>query len=105
MFSAGVGRTGTYLAVEHLLQQAAAEDRVDVVGCIDNMRQQRVNMVQSLVGDIIIYYLTFNKQCIELTLHHFQKDRKIGAAEAKSPLIVMISLLWWPFLHDKTLLG
>ncbi|XP_046583628.1 receptor-type tyrosine-protein phosphatase alpha-like [Haliotis rubra] len=45
--SAGIGRTGTYIAIESLLDQAAAEDAVDVVSFVSNMRGQRKGMIQT----------------------------------------------------------
>ncbi|ESO87548.1 hypothetical protein LOTGIDRAFT_127740 [Lottia gigantea] len=47
--SAGIGRTGTYLALDYLIQQAQAENSVDIFSCVSQMRQERVNMVQTLV--------------------------------------------------------
>lgn len=49
--SAGIGRTGTYIAIESLLDQARAEDTVDVVRFISSMRGQRRNMIQTSVSD------------------------------------------------------
>ena len=49
-FSAGIGRTGTFLAVDYLLEQAKAEGVVDVVKYTDLMRSNRMNMIQTPVS-------------------------------------------------------
>ena len=49
-FSAGVGRTGTYIAIDYLIQQARAEGNIDVMTLVHQMRTQRVNMVQTRVS-------------------------------------------------------
>ncbi len=48
--SAGVGRTGTLIALDFLLEQAGCEKIVDIYNCVYNMRKNRVNMIQTLVG-------------------------------------------------------
>lgn len=48
--SAGVGRTGTYIAVDVNLEQAKHEGIIDVHNFVQLMRTQRVNMVQTLVS-------------------------------------------------------
>ena len=47
--SAGVGRTGTFIALDHLLKQAKAEGVVDVLYCVRQMRQARYSMIQTQV--------------------------------------------------------
>lgn len=51
--SAGVGRTGTLVALDCLLQQLSAESQVAVFNTVCDLRRQRNFLVQSLV----IYFL------------------------------------------------
>ena len=48
--SAGVGRTGTYIALDYLLDQAAGENVVDMFECTKEMRARRPCMIQTEVG-------------------------------------------------------
>ncbi|XP_046341885.2 receptor-type tyrosine-protein phosphatase epsilon-like isoform X2 [Haliotis rufescens] len=45
--SAGIGRTGTYIAVDSLIDQARGEGVVDVFGYVSALRGQRKNMIQT----------------------------------------------------------
>ena len=69
-FSAGVGRTGTLIAIDIILEMAEKEKLVDVSGVIVKMRQQRMKMVQTAVS--IFYavpaYLAVRS---ELEFHNF----------------------------------
>ena len=47
--SAGVGRTGTFIAIDLALEQAKKERVIDIAGIVNRIRQQRMQMVQTLV--------------------------------------------------------
>ena len=55
-FSAGIGRTGTFIVTDYLIRQAKAESHLDVFRTVTDMRYQRANFVQTDVsrnGDLI----------------------------------------------------
>ena len=41
--SAGVGRSGTFIALDRILQQIKRSDIVDIFGIVYNMRKERVS--------------------------------------------------------------
>ncbi|XP_075065625.1 receptor-type tyrosine-protein phosphatase beta isoform X2 [Mixophyes fleayi] len=45
--SAGVGRTGTFIALDRILQQVDTKDSVDIYGAVHDLRLHRVHMVQT----------------------------------------------------------
>ncbi|XP_029398078.1 receptor-type tyrosine-protein phosphatase beta isoform X2 [Mus pahari] len=45
--SAGVGRTGTFVALDRILQQLDSKDSVDIYGAVHDLRLHRVHMVQT----------------------------------------------------------
>ena len=46
-----MGRTGSFIAIDIILEQAEKEKRVDVSGVINKMRHQRMKMVQTPVSN------------------------------------------------------
>ncbi|XP_052762045.1 tyrosine-protein phosphatase non-receptor type 7-like [Mya arenaria] len=46
--SAGVGRTGTYIALDILTKEGESEGSIHIPGCVINMRLDRANMIQTM---------------------------------------------------------
>ena len=53
MYSAGVGRTGTFIALDVLIQQLQ-QDEIDVFNVVYQMRMSRVLMVQTEVYQLFM---------------------------------------------------
>ena len=64
--SAGVGRTGTFIAIDIILEQVEKEKRVDVSGVVNKMRHQRMKMVQTAVSNnyVLVFYALSKLVCI-----------------------------------------
>ena len=59
-FSAGVGRTGTFMAIDMALQQAEKEGIIDIIGIINKMRHKRMKMIQTVVSYSLWSSLLYN---------------------------------------------
>ena len=62
--SAGVGRTGTFILLDSMLERTKAEKTVNVYEFLMGLRQKRVLMVQTLVQ----YNTTYNMICVHVVL-------------------------------------
>ncbi|KAM9807812.1 phosphatidylinositol phosphatase PTPRQ [Neosynchiropus ocellatus] len=56
--SAGVGRTGVFIALDHLIQHIRDHDFVDVYGLVAELRSERMCMVQNLAQYIFLHQST-----------------------------------------------
>ena len=55
--TAGVGRTGTFIALDTLLDRMRSETFISVFEVVKDMRKRRVFMVQTLVGCVSLFFL------------------------------------------------
>lgn len=49
--SAGIGRTGTFIALDYLLKEVMTKDSIDVINCVSKLRQQRAFSIQTDVRE------------------------------------------------------
>ncbi|XP_064588921.1 receptor-type tyrosine-protein phosphatase V-like isoform X2 [Zonotrichia leucophrys gambelii] len=59
--SAGVGRTGTFIALDRLLQQMRQEKVVDIFGVVYSLRMNRYQMIQTLSQYIFLHSCILDK--------------------------------------------
>uniref|UniRef100_A0A8C5X9P4 protein-tyrosine-phosphatase n=1 Tax=Malurus cyaneus samueli TaxID=2593467 RepID=A0A8C5X9P4_9PASS len=80
--SAGVGRTGTYIGIDAMLEGLDAEGRVDVYGYIVKLRRQRCLMVQVesqyiLIHQALVEYNQYGETEVSLSeLHSYLNSLK-----------------------------
>ncbi|XP_062621601.1 uncharacterized protein LOC134283159 [Saccostrea cucullata] len=53
--SAGIGRTGTFIALDYLLEEGAAEQTIDVKGYVASLRHQRGKSIQTCEQYIFLH--------------------------------------------------
>ncbi|XP_078320058.1 uncharacterized protein LOC111119719 isoform X6 [Crassostrea virginica] len=53
--SAGIGRTGTYIALDYLINQGQREKSVDMISCVTKLRNQRAHLVQTVEQYIYLH--------------------------------------------------
>ncbi|CAL8324769.1 unnamed protein product [Gadus morhua 'NCC'] len=58
--SAGVGRTGVFIALDHLIQHISDHDFVDVYGLVAELRSERMCMVQNLAQYMFLHQSTLS---------------------------------------------
>ncbi|XP_030061671.1 receptor-type tyrosine-protein phosphatase C isoform X2 [Microcaecilia unicolor] len=80
--SAGVGRTGTYIGIDAMMEGLEAEGRMDIYGYVVKLRRQRCLMVQVeaqyiLIHQALVEYNQFGETELNLSeLHEALKNMK-----------------------------
>uniref|UniRef100_A0A1X7U8I1 protein-tyrosine-phosphatase n=1 Tax=Amphimedon queenslandica TaxID=400682 RepID=A0A1X7U8I1_AMPQE len=84
--SAGVGRTGTFMAIDMGLQQAEKEGGIDIISIINRMRQQRMKMIQTahqyiFINDAVLEFV----MCGNTQIDSWQARSMIGKLSEQDP--------------------
>ncbi|XP_042901631.1 receptor-type tyrosine-protein phosphatase kappa [Parasteatoda tepidariorum] len=109
--SAGVGRSGTVMVLDSAIEMSVAEGKIDVLGILYRMRQQRMNIIQTVDQYIFVYkalveYHYGDKSCKpanEMVLY-FNKLRQVDAKTKKTGLDSQFEILRGldnPHFHHK----
>lgn len=70
--SAGIGRTGTFIALDYLLEEGAAEQMIDVKGYVTSLRHQRGKAIQTYVSLLSASLFNVNDSTYILKQFFFQ---------------------------------
>ncbi|XP_053556940.1 receptor-type tyrosine-protein phosphatase alpha [Bombina bombina] len=68
--SAGIGRTGTFIALDILLKMADSVKKVNVYDCVLQLRKKRVNMVQNKEQYVFLYDILLETLVCGMTSVH-----------------------------------
>ncbi|XP_060587158.1 receptor-type tyrosine-protein phosphatase T-like [Ruditapes philippinarum] len=98
--SAGVGRTGTFIALDFLTEQGKALGYIDVLGTISAFRSQRVCLVQTLDQYIFVHHALVESLMLPTSAlpaykfpEAFQELLQIDTKKKKSKLILEFETL------------
>nr|XP_022312100.1 uncharacterized protein LOC111117327 isoform X1 [Crassostrea virginica] len=69
--SAGVGRTGTFIALDALYRQGMKEGKINIVEYVNTMREDRMNMIQNFNQYKFLYKVLY--ECFRSGCHFIEK--------------------------------
>ncbi|PIK34677.1 putative receptor-type tyrosine-protein phosphatase alpha [Apostichopus japonicus] len=91
--SAGVGRTGTFIALSTLMDTIHNKDRIDIYGFVEKMRENRIMMVQTALQFKFLHtcllevYLTGETEITLGNLSSFDADEKLQQLDKEFKLL------------------
>ena len=85
--SAGVGRTGTFIVLDTMLQRMKAEGNLNIYEFVSQLRTRRNLMIQSQVSECITFYIA---------------SYLISFTPNDSPSIYMFMMYWLSTSHVET---
>lgn len=84
--SAGAGRSGSFLAIDYLLEESET-GYVDVLSCLKNLRQQRTQMIQTLAQYRFVYAaLREHFAAGDTVLRRDNYEKQLNKLRTKDPL-------------------
>ncbi|KAL3878263.1 hypothetical protein ACJMK2_030628 [Sinanodonta woodiana] len=93
--SAGIGRTGTYIALDYLYSEGQATGSICVFDCINSMRRQRVGLVQTArqyvyLHEVLVEALFISGKRVDGKdfPYYCQQMREIDETKQKTRLLV-----------------
>ncbi|XP_013415221.1 receptor-type tyrosine-protein phosphatase kappa isoform X1 [Lingula anatina] len=91
--SAGVGRTGTFIALDYLMDQAQAEGKINIFQLVQLMRGARPKMIQTVEQYYFLHYTMLEELlCGETTIpvqefaERYAELKKKGSSESSTKL-------------------
>jgi len=93
MCSAGVGRTGTFILIDRLLQHIQHENTIDIFGMILEMRGYRSNMIQTEVSMALLLWkgAWYDGALLQIWS---SRDSSLGLETSRDPFLqVLVSVL------------
>jgi protein tyrosine phosphatase len=76
-YSAGIGRTGTYIALDALLEEGRTTGYVDIAKFLMKMRYSRMNMIQTPVSkNIYLSNVSYPYINVTMSASHYDGGRR-----------------------------
>ncbi|XP_061180752.1 receptor-type tyrosine-protein phosphatase alpha-like [Saccostrea echinata] len=108
--SAGIGRTGTFIALDALYKHGLKEGNIDVVEYVKIMREDRMNMIQNAGQYVFLYKALYEifktngrllkkEQFIQEVTSQLMSDKAANASQFKKEFNELLSIR--PVLDEK----